>query len=67
VVEALGELHDGRGDVVDVVGDHRDAAKVDAEPAQLADQERCVLVGELPREDLVSDDDDAGGGHPLTS
>ena len=35
----------------------------DAEFAQLAAQVGGVGVDDLPREDLVSDDEDAGGGH----
>ena len=46
-------------DLVDVVGNHRDAAHVDAESAQLAAEIGGVGVDDLAGEDLVADEDDS--------
>src|SRR5438046_1497562 len=55
------ELGDRGRDLVELVRDGEDAADGDAERAQLAGEKRGVGVDDLPREDLVADDDDARG------
>jgi ferredoxin len=63
--EVVGLVHHAHvlGDHLDVVGDRDDALDVDAERAQLPAEIGRVGVDHLPGEDLVSDHEDAGGGH----
>ena len=63
VVERGRELAHVARDLGDHVGDHVHARHVDTLAAQLAQQVGRVLVLDLPRQDLVADDDDPGGGH----
>src|SRR5262249_34595054 len=50
-------------DDLDIIGDRDDALDVDAERAELPAEIGRVCVDHLSREDLVSDHEDAGGGH----
>src|SRR6185503_14435707 len=54
------ELGDLPRDQVDLVGNDRDLPDVDPELPELATEVEGVLVGNLPRQDLVADEDDPG-------